>query len=217
MIRVLVVDEVALIADVLATVLREEEDLEVVGCYETAEGVEAHVDDCDVVLLSASLPDGAALELTERISRRKDAPRVLVTGLAGLEAEILRFIEAGAAGYVLREDTAEDLLRNLRAAGRDRALVAPEIALAVMRRLAELAEQRSELVHADAAVEDLTPREREVLRHVARGSTNQQIADALVIELGTVKNHVHSILSKLNVSSRRDAASIQGMLTDIEG
>lgn len=216
MIRVFVVDEVPLVADVLAAVLREEEDIEVVGHTDSPDEALERADSCDVVLLSATLPDGAAVTFAEQISRLEDAPHVLVTGVADFEATIVRYIEAGASGYVLRDDTVQDLLANIRAARANEALVSPEIAMAVMSRMAELVEQRQRIVYDDAAAGDLTPREREVLRLIARGKTNQEIADELVIEVGTVKNHVHSILSKLNVNSRHDAAAIQAILSDLE-
>ena len=217
MIRVFVVDEVPLVANVLAAVLREEDDIEVVGQSDAADTALRLAEHYDVLLLSATLPNGQAIDFTERISRLAHPPHVLITGVPEHEAAILPFIEAGAGGYVLRQDTVEDLLANIRAAAADEALVSPAIALAVMSRMAELAERQHRLVHDETSAGELTPREHEVLRLIAQGRTNRQIADDLVIEVGTVKNHVHSILAKLNVHSRRDAATIEAILSALQG
>jgi DNA-binding NarL/FixJ family response regulator len=213
-IRVYVVDEVPLVADVLAAVLASEDDMIVVGRSDRIEDALEAADSSDIFLVSGTLPHNGAIKLTEQLPCSSDCPRVLVTGIAESEGAILRFIEAGASGYILREDTAADLVANIRAAHNERALVSPEIALAMMERVSDLAETRHYLTMGEANVEDLTNREREVLRLLYRGLSNQQIADALTIELGTVKNHVHSILAKLNVRSRYDAAAIQGLLEE---
>lgn len=211
-IRVYVLDEVPLVADVLAAVLSSEDDIEVVGRSSRAEDALEAIHDCHIFLVSGTLPGNAALEFIGQASESESDAKVIITGIADSEATILAFVEAGACGYVLRGDTADELVANIRAAHADRALVSPDIAHALMERMSELSEQRHYLAVGEANLEDLTDREREVLRLVYRGLTNQQIADVLTIELGTVKNHVHSILSKLNVRSRHDAAAIQGAL-----
>jgi DNA-binding NarL/FixJ family response regulator len=110
-------------------------------------------------------------------------------------------------GYVLQDDSVEDLLARLRAAHGGEALVSPGIAAAIIARVSELATLFSRVEGAGGRAGDLTPREREVLDLVAEGLTNQEIAERLVIAEGTVKNHVHSILGKLDVGSRQDAAA----------
>jgi DNA-binding NarL/FixJ family response regulator len=118
-------------------------------------------------------------------------------------------VEAGAAGYVLQEDSVEKLLQKIRAAYNGEALVSPRIAARLMARLAELANMHttigvypSETMHRFA---ELTPLEREVLHLMSQGYSNQGIADRLIIECGTVKNHVHNILKKLEASNRQEA------------
>jgi DNA-binding NarL/FixJ family response regulator len=107
----------------------------------------------------------------------------------------------------------DELLRNIRAAYRGEALVSPEIAGALMSRVTELAQIFAEVTSIPESVE-LTSREHEVLKLVAKDLSNQEIADRLVIEVGTVKNHVHSILQKLNASSREDAAAYWSIIKE---
>jgi DNA-binding NarL/FixJ family response regulator len=208
MIRVLIVEEVRAIAEVVATVLRAEADIEVVGCAAMLDEVIPQVAACNVVLVNAPLHTEASARLIRTV--RKLAPRVkvVVMGLARSQHAILQCIEAGVAGYVLKDSPFSDLLKNIRAAHNNEALVSPPIAAALMSYVAELVgfEPGS---HQDlAAPQSLTRREREVLTLVQQGLTNQEIAESLVIELGTVKNHVHNILRKLNVNSRRDAVHV---------
>ena len=132
--------------------------------------------------------------------------KVLVLGVPDAEAVIMTYINAGAFGYILREDPPQELLANIRAAYEDKALVTPAVAARLIARIAELTDRLSELDIDPTDYQELTPREREILELIGEGQTNQEIADRLAIELGTVKNHVHSILDKLNVNSRRDAA-----------
>ena len=181
-----------------------------VTTYDAALG---RVPGADVVLVSTRLPDQGALRLTEAIARDHPEVRVLVLGLAESEEEILRYVEAGAAGYVLKDDSVEELLRNVRAVHSGEAVVSPEIAGALISRVGELAQLFADAFAIDKSA-DLTPREREVLKLLGQGLTNQEIADRLVIELGTVKNHVHSILDKLNVSSRKDAAAYLAIMEE---
>ena len=114
---------------------------------------------------------------------------------------------AGASGYVLQEVSIDKMFDNIRAAYDDQALISPQMAAAFMEHIAELAQVASRVSLDVTAYESLTPRELEVLELIDAGLTNLQIAERLFIEVGTVKNHVHNILSKLEVSSRSDAAA----------
>jgi DNA-binding NarL/FixJ family response regulator len=138
--------------------------------------------------------------------------KVVVLGLAESEAEILRYVEAGAAGYVLKDDSVEELLSNIRAIHRGEAVVSPEIAAALMSRVTELAQLFTDVDVGAGANPELTDREQEILGLISQGMTNREIAEALIIEVGTVKNHVHNILNKLNVSSRHEAAAFWAII-----
>jgi DNA-binding NarL/FixJ family response regulator len=204
MIRVLVVNEQPLMANLIASVLDGEADMVVAGSATSAAGALQRTAEADVLLVSTRLPDGEALKLVQQLPQEYPDKAALVMGVAESEWEILRYVEAGASGYVLRDDSVEELLRHIRAAHAGKARVSPQIAAALMARVAELAQLVSQSsINVDLA--ELTPRELEVLELIGQGLTNQQIAERLVIEVGTVKNHVHNILDKLGVSSRRDA------------
>jgi len=210
-IRVLVVNDFPLMCDVITSVLEDEPDIEVVGSATTVEGAlkQAHL--CDVLLVSTRLSNQGALKLLSAMAEAEHPAQVLVLGLAESEQEILRYVEAGASGYVLQDDSVDELLRNVRAVSSGHAIVSPEMAGALVARVAELSQLFEDAFAIDSSG-DLTPREREVLQLIGQGLTNRQIAERLVIELGTVKNHVHSILDKLNVSSRRDAAAYLALM-----
>lgn len=219
-IRVLLVNEIPLLANVIADVLDDEEDITVV---ETVTGVQAalgrlQAGDIDIVLVSTRLPEDGALQLTRAITENDSEIKVLALGVVENKERILQFVEAGAAGYIRSDHSVDDLLQSIRSAQADRARVSPRIAAALMERVAELTDL---LERYQAGVstdfDELTPRELEVLDLVAQGYSNRKIADTLFIEVGTVKNHVHSILSKLDVSNREDAAAYLAIVRQGEG
>jgi len=213
-IRVLLVNEMRLVSNVIASVLEDEPDIKVVGRAASVDEALALATESDVVLVSTRLPHSGALKLTSAIAEADPSVKVLVLGLGESKERVLRYVEAGADGYVLKNDSVDDLLRHIRAAQRGKALVSPKIAAALMSRVTELAQLFAEIESGLSESADLTPREREILELIGQGLTNQQIADRLIIEVGTVKNHVHSILQKLDVSSREDAASYLALIRE---
>ena len=132
---------------------------------------------------------------------------MLALGLTEEKQHVLRYVEAGATGYVLKDDSLEDMIETVRAAQDGRVFVSPQIAAALMERLADLAHMFSGIENSVSDTAGLTSRELEVLQLIGEGLTNQMIAEQLVIEVGTVKNHVHNILDKLNLNSRGEAAA----------
>src|SRR5262245_2729527 len=138
MIRVLIVEEVRAICEVIATVLRAEPDIEVSGCATTLEEAVAALGPADVVLVNTTLHNEASVRLIRTL--RKLAPRVkvVVMGLARSQHAILQCIEAGVSGYVLKDSSLDELLKNIRAAYNNEALVSPPIAAALMSYVAEL-------------------------------------------------------------------------------
>jgi DNA-binding NarL/FixJ family response regulator len=212
MIRVLVVHKVRLTCDLMAAALKEEFDIAEVDCARCADEAMSKLlsDVYDVALVNINLPDNNALHITRLVARNKLAVKVLITGLVQSKAAVLRCVEEGAAGYVLEEESLQDLIKKIRAIHSNQFVVAPAMAGAMIARLAELKRQVTTirtLAATDSYQEptELTPREWEILSLIEQGMTNQAIADNLIIELGTVKNHVHNILRKLDVQNRKHA------------
>lgn len=209
-ITVLLVIEVQLIGNIFASVVEDEADFEVAGCVATLrEALEfIQTKQVDIVLVSAGLPGNDALDLSRNITECAPSIRVVLLGLSEEhQTDTLRYIEAGAAGYILKDSSLHDFLDILRLASKGEARVSPRIAGAMMERLASLARMFSTFENKISGDVRLTSRELEVLQCIGQGFTNQEIASRLVVEVGTVKNHVHRILEKLNVSSRDEAAS----------
>ena len=211
-IRVLLVNQIRLLCNVIAAVLEDEPDMEVVGCATSVEQALDLAPRSDVLLVNTRMSDGAALEVIRAVTDAELSTKVLALGLAESRAQILPYVEAGAAGYVLRDDSVDDLLGRIRGAHAGRVRVSPRIAAALMSRVAEYAQLFNQVETGIGEADDLTPREQEILELIAHGLTNQQIADRLVIEVGTVKNHVHSILQKLDATNRHEAAAYVAVL-----
>jgi two-component system NarL family response regulator len=162
----------------------------------------------DITLVSAGLPNQNALKLTHTIMESLPSTKVLILGLSEEnQHDTLRYIEAGAAGYILKDSSLKELIDVIRMAQRGEAQVSTRMAGAMMERLFRLASVFSAVENRMDGDVRLTARELEVLEFIREGLTNQEIAARLVVEVGTVKNHVHRILEKLNVSSRQEAAS----------
>jgi DNA-binding NarL/FixJ family response regulator len=208
-INLLLVNETRLMGNVIAAALEGESDIRVVACVTNMDDAMSIVSerDVDVALVSTRLPDQGALKLTNAITELKPSTKVLALGLTEEKQHVLRYVEAGAAGYVLRDDSLEDLIETVRAAREGKVFVSPQIAAAIMERLSNLARLFSDVENSVTDTTELTARELEVLQLIGEGLTNQQIAEHLVIEVGTVKNHVHNILDKLHVSSRGEAVA----------
>jgi two-component system NarL family response regulator len=214
MIHILLVNEIRLMCNVLAAALEDEADIKVVGCA-TSVGEALEIlgrEDVDVVLASTRLPDRGALRLTETITEAQPSTDVLVLGVTEKKESVLQYVEAGAVGYILKDDSVEDMVAAIYAVQQGKALVSPKIASALMERVTELAQMFADLETGVVESAGLTPRELEVLELLGQNLTNQEIAERLVIEVGTVKNHVHSILNKLNVNTRSEAATYLALI-----
>ena len=208
-INILLVNEIRLMGNVISAALEDEPDIHVVASVTDIEEALKIVEEnaVDVALVSTRLPDQGALKLTQAITELAPATKVLALGMTEEKKRVLRYVEAGAAGYVLKDDSLDDMIETIRAAEEGKVFVSPKIAAAMMERLSDLAQMFSDVENSVTDDADLTDRELEVLELIGEGLTNQQISEQLVIEVGTVKNHVHSILEKLNVSSRGEAAA----------
>jgi DNA-binding NarL/FixJ family response regulator len=208
-INLLLVNETRLMGNIIAAALEGEPDIHVLACVTNIDDAMQVVreKDVDVALVSTRLPDQGALKLTNAITEFTPSTKVLALGLTEERQHVLRYVEAGATGYVLKDASLDGLIETIRAAREGKVFVSPKIAAAIMERLSNLARLFSDVESSVTDTTQLTSRELEVLTLIGEGQTNQQIADHLVIEVGTVKNHVHNILDKLHVSSRGEAAA----------
>jgi len=208
-INLLLVNETRLIGNIIAAALEGEPDLHVLACVTNTDDALRVVreNDVDVALVSTRLPDQGALKLTNAITEFRPSTKVLALGMTEEKQHVLRYVEAGATGYVLKDDSLEGLIETIRAAREGEVFISPKIAAAIMERLSNLARLFSDVENSITDTTQLTSRELEVLKLIGEGQTNQQIAEHLVIEVGTVKNHVHNILDKLHVNSRGEAAA----------
>jgi two-component system, NarL family, response regulator LiaR len=196
-IRVLITDDHSVVRQGLRMFLSLDPDVEVVGEAENGEEAlnmarELHP---DVVLMDLLMPVMDGIEATEAI--RAELPEVEVVALTSVleDVSVTGAVKAGAIGYLLKDTQAEELHRAIRGAAEGRVQLAPEAAAKLMRE-----------VRAPESPEALTQRETEVLKLLARGKANKQIARDLFVEEKTVKTHVSSILRKLGAKSRTQAA-----------
>ncbi len=214
MIRVGLFNSIRILANVIAAVLENESDISVVGYATTLAEALNLATQCDVLIASTRLPDNGALRITRAVTQANLPTKVLILGLAESKAEVLHYAEAGASGYVLQDDSVDDFLMKLRSTYAGDAVISPEIAGVLLSRVAELAQEEEQREPPNSGpVVELTAREREILALIGQGLSNQQIAERLVIEVGTVKNHVHRILHKLHVADRHSAAAYLDLLS----
>jgi len=200
-IRVLIADDHASFRSGLRALLGTIADLEVVGEASTggqAVAMAARLQP-DVVLMDVTMPGGDGIDATSRIAETSPHVAVIVLTMDGGDESVLRAIRAGARGYVLKGAQRSELLRAIRAAAAGGAIFGPDVA----RRLA------SYVVGSGPGAERpfpmLTDREREILELVARGRSNTEITDQLVLSPKTVRNHVSNIFAKLEVRDRSEA------------
>jgi DNA-binding NarL/FixJ family response regulator len=195
-IRVLIVDDHPVVREGLRAVLGAEPDIEVCGEAGTGEQAVQLATRLgpDVVLMDLRLPDIDGVEATARIVGDRTA-NVLVLTTYGSDADIVRALAAGAAGYLLKDARREDLAAGVRSAARGETVLAPPVAARLATRVRE------------PAPPPLTARESEVLRCVARGLSNPDIGRELFIAEATVKSHVTRIFEKLGVNDRTAAVT----------
>lgn len=208
MIKVLIVNQAKLICNLLAVVLRQESDIEVVGSVTDVDEAKKLSEKCDIMLVDADLPEEGALALSIEVGRKSPQTDVLITGVERAPKTILKFIEAGASGYILKDFTIDKLVEQIKDLPDGKAYAEPEIVAELIYRVSELADLCADQSILQKGIEELSPREKEVLDLLTENKSNAAISEALHIEIGTVKNHVHSILKKLGVSNRKQAAKL---------
>lgn len=200
-ITVAVADDQAIIRAGLVKLLESESDLSVAG--EAADGVEAlglvREARPDVILMDIRMPRLDGLEATKRITQEGLSTRVIVLTTFGLDEYVFDALRSGASGFLLKDAEPDHLIAAIRLVATGDSLLAPVLT----RRLIAARAARAE--SADAALDALTPRERDVFRLLARGMSNAEIAAELVVSDATVKTHVASVLTKLGLRDRVQA------------
>jgi DNA-binding NarL/FixJ family response regulator len=210
MIRVLLVDDQTLVRQGIQMLLEIEADIQVVG--QAANGREAlHMVEAlqpDVVLMDVRMPEMDGVAATQAISASFPDTGVIILTTFEDDEFVFGGLEAGARGYLLKDISSEEMAQAIRKVAAGEALIQPSITrkvLAEFSRLATAAEKSANKPLQPALVEPLTEREQEVLSALANGLSNREIAQQLVITEGTVKNHVSSLITKLEVRDRTQA------------
>lgn len=210
MIRLLVVDDQSLIRDGIASLLNLQEDLEVVAT--ASNGLDAisaaRTYSPDVILMDIHMPELDGISATEKIKEAFPALRVLMLTTFDDEEYIVKALQAGASGYLLKDLPTEDLAKAIRLLNKGIYQLDPHIAGMLVQSLAKVESQKKQDVSTQEiiATTGLTDRELEVLKLIGAGATNQEISESLNITLGTVKNHVSNILMRAELRDRTAAA-----------
>ncbi|MGE0978864.1 response regulator [Bacillus cereus] len=204
-IKVLLVDDHTVVLKGLAFFLSTQEDLELVG--EANNGKEALVKvgetTPDVILMDLYMPEMDGVEATAYIKKEYPNVKVIVLTSFSDQAHVLPALRAGASGYILKDVEPDQLVEAIRSAYKGNIQLHPDIANALLSQMLPVEEKEEE---PSIQVDVLTARENEVLQLLAKGMSNKEVASVLVITEKTVKAHVSSILSKLNLSDRTQAA-----------
>ena len=201
-VRVVVAEDQALVRAGLVTILGTDRELEVVG--EAADGDEAlqlvAAHRPDVALLDVRMPRCDGIQATRRIAAEQPATKVLVLTTFGQDEVVFEALQAGAAGFLLKDTRPEDLLAAVHAVAAGESRLDPAVTAAVVTHV-----RKHGLRTTSHPVDRLTAREREVLVLIARGLSNAEVAAELVVSTGTVKTHVASLLAKLGARDRVQA------------
>jgi len=217
-IRVVIVDDHALFRRGLDLVLSEEPDIKVVG--EAADGIEAvhRAEEMapDVVVMDVRMPRSTGIEAARRIRERLPDTKVIMLTVSDNEEDLYAAVKAGASGYLLKEISIEELADAVRAVARGHSLISPSMASKLLSEFNALVQQAEE--RHRSLLPNLTDRELDVLKLVAKGLSNREISEELYISENTVKNHVRNILEKLHLHSRMEAVvyAMREKLLDVD-
>jgi len=201
-IQVLIVDDHAIVRDGIRSLLSTIEDIDVAG--EASTGREAvtlfNRLGPDIVLMDLVMPEMDGIQAIQAIIERQPEAKILVLTSFATDDKVFPAIKAGASGYLLKDSDSEELVRSIREVQRGESSIDPKIARKLLREISDPPPKSP-----PPEVDPLTEREMEVLKLVAKGKSNQEIGQQLVISEGTVRAHVSNILGKLHLASRTQA------------
>jgi len=207
-VKVLVVDDHALFRRGINAVLANQENLRVVG--EATNGLEAIARAGelapDVILMDLHMPQCTGLEATQAIRTKMPQVNILVLTVSENEADLFAAVKFGAKGYILKNIEPEELTRAIFHIAQGGVIISPLMAAKLLSEFQDLSAGVAEKLTQEIAA-DLSSREDEVLRLVAQGATNREIADSLFISENTVKTHLRNIMDKLHLANRSQAAA----------
>src|SRR3954463_2378143 len=216
-IRVLICDDHSLFRRGLIMVLESEEGIEVVAEAEDGEEAIRKAEEAapDVVLMDVRMPRMSGIEATRSIAEAVPTAKILMLTVSDEEEDLYEAVKAGATGYLLKEISIEEVANAIRAVVTGQSLISPSMASKLLNEFNTLVKRAEEKQQFPAP--RLTDRELEVLKLVAQGMSNREIAEHLYISENTVKNHVRNILEKLHLHSRMEAVvyAVREKLLDI--
>src|SRR5450755_1103945 len=209
-IRTMIVDDHALFRRGLEMVLEDEPDIELVGqASDGAEAVEKAAESLpDVVLMDIRMPRSSGIEACRAMKEAAPSAKIIILTISDEEEDLFEAIRAGASGYLLKDIPLDEVAEAVRAVDGGQSLINPSMAGKLLTEFATLARRDGEARAQEVPAPKLTDREMQVLKLVARGMNNRDIAKELFISENTVKNHVRNILEKLQIHSRMEAVMI---------
>lgn len=203
--RIMIVDDHNLFREGLAAIIRQEPDIEVVGMVGTVQEAVEAVRQLrpDIVLMDFILPDGTGADATRQIVQDDPDCKIVFMTMSDKDEDLLAAIRSGAVGYLMKNISPSKLVAALRSVQKGESALSRSMTLRLMK---EFSQTQAPEPSLDPALGKLTPREKDVLAELATGKSNLEIAHQLFISENTVKYHVHSILDKLNLPDRKEAA-----------
>ena len=209
-IRTMIVDDHALFRRGLEMVLDEEPDIELVGqASDGTEAVEKAAESLpDVVLMDIRMPRSSGIEACRAMKEAAPSAKIVILTISDEEEDLFEAIRAGASGYLLKDIPLDEVADTVRAVHGGQSLINPSMAGKLLTEFATLARRDDEERAQELPAPRLTEREMQVLKLVARGMNNRDIAKELFISENTVKNHVRNILEKLQIHSRMEAVMV---------
>ncbi len=198
--RIILADDHKIVREGLRWMLSDEDDVEIVGEADSGEALLKLVDrvDADIVLLDVRMPGMSGLDALEILNERVPDLKIIILSMHGEPAYVRRAVELGAAGYLLKSSDRDELLGALAAVAAGKAYIQGEVTETLLKTISG----------QEAGTSLLSPRETEILVLVSRGLENKQIATELGISEATVKTHLKGVFSRLDVSSRAEAAAV---------